>query len=312
MASKVRTRNVPTDKALYARVKAEARRKFRVYPCVPIDSLAITRMGPASHERIFPGDDILAYDTVSGGLVWSRVQEIHFHENAPLLRLRKATGFSLLCTPDHNWVAQSRSQHGDQLSSRLVKTSELNKHQNIIWCGNPLENSSSETTGYWTNNWSKKDEWIYRVLSMTVSEREVFLASAIIYDGCEQGRSKIRENGMTFAFTQKNTNHYWAAVLAAFCNGYYVSMYKKTETIMGATIIRGKKTHSTQNLIKEDAGSAPVWCPSTEHGTWVMVQNGAICVTGNSAYANGWLVKEYKSRGGTYRTVKSNGRKKAA
>lgn len=32
MASKVRTRNVPTDKALYARVKAEAKRKFKVYP----------------------------------------------------------------------------------------------------------------------------------------------------------------------------------------------------------------------------------------------------------------------------------------
>jgi hypothetical protein len=26
-----------------------------------------------------------------------------------------------------------------------------------------------------------------------------------------------------------------------------------------------------------------------------------------SAYANGWLVKEYKARGGKYKTVKSNG-----
>ena len=30
MASK--TKNVPTDKALYARVKAEAKKKFKVYP----------------------------------------------------------------------------------------------------------------------------------------------------------------------------------------------------------------------------------------------------------------------------------------
>lgn len=27
-----------------------------------------------------------------------------------------------------------------------------------------------------------------------------------------------------------------------------------------------------------------------------------------SAYANGWLVKEYKRRGGTYRTVKKEGK----
>lgn len=28
----MRAKNIPTDKALYARVKAEAKRRFRVYP----------------------------------------------------------------------------------------------------------------------------------------------------------------------------------------------------------------------------------------------------------------------------------------
>jgi len=28
----VRAKNIPTDKALYARVKAEAKRRFKVYP----------------------------------------------------------------------------------------------------------------------------------------------------------------------------------------------------------------------------------------------------------------------------------------
>jgi len=28
----VKTKNLPTDKALYSRVKAEAKRKFKVYP----------------------------------------------------------------------------------------------------------------------------------------------------------------------------------------------------------------------------------------------------------------------------------------
>ena len=28
-----------------------------------------------------------------------------------------------------------------------------------------------------------------------------------------------------------------------------------------------------------------------------------------SAYSNGWLVQEYKSRGGKYKTVKSSGKK---
>jgi hypothetical protein len=304
-------KNVPTDKALYARVKAEAKRKFAVYPCVPLDSFAITKMGLASHEDIFPGEEILAYDRGTGDLVWSEVEHVNFYEKAPLLRLRKAAGFSLLCTPGHKWVVESRANKNGRDFTKMVAASDLNRHQNIIWCGNPLAGQSEGLTKYWSNKWSKKDEWIHRVIAMTPLEREVFLASAIIYDGCEQGRSKVREGGMTFAFSQKNINHFWATVLAAFCNGYYVSTHKKNKTMMGATIIRGKKFHSTQNLIKEEAGAAAVWCPSTKHETWVMVQGGVICVTGNSAYANSWLVREYKKRGGGYRArdVKGRGKK---
>ena len=34
----MKTKNVPTDKTLYARVKAEAKRKFKVYPSVYANS----------------------------------------------------------------------------------------------------------------------------------------------------------------------------------------------------------------------------------------------------------------------------------
>lgn len=34
----MRAQNIPTDKALYARVKAEAKRKFKVYPSVYANS----------------------------------------------------------------------------------------------------------------------------------------------------------------------------------------------------------------------------------------------------------------------------------
>ena len=34
----MKTKNVPTDKALYSRVKADAKRKFKVYPSVYANS----------------------------------------------------------------------------------------------------------------------------------------------------------------------------------------------------------------------------------------------------------------------------------
>lgn len=302
----MKTQNIPVDKALYARVKAEAKRRFAKFPCVPLYSRPITRMGPTTYDKLYPGEEILAYDCDSGNLVWSEVEDVNLYDDAPLMKIGKPAGFSIFCTPNHKWIVKSRfttTYNPNFLARRMIETQHLNSSSDIVWCGNPLDTSENNFTGLWLNHWSKKDDWIPRVLAMSPLERECFLASAIIYDGCEQSISKVRRNGKTFAFTQKNLNHYWATVLAAFCNGYYVSMYKKTETIRGATIIREKKTHSTQNLVKENAGRGSVWCPTTSHGTWVMIQNGVICVTGNSAYASAWLVREYKKRGGKYRTT---------
>lgn len=296
----------PTNPKLWSAKKAAAKAKFDVYPCVPLSARAITRAGLAAHDQISVGEEILAYDLQSERLVWSVVEQVSRHENAQLIRLFKKTGFSLLCTPDHRWVVQREmsfggktgpnGRRGERVIQRdLIPACELNTHMNIVWCGKPLEGD-----GFFSVDWAKHDAWVPRVLNMTPTEREAFLASAIVYDGCDQGPSLIRD-GRTFQFTQKNEDHYFAAVLAAFCNGYYVSMHQKTDTMQGAVFIRGKMTHNTQNLQKEEVAAQDVWCPTTAHGTWVMVQGGSICVTGNSAYANAWASKEYKKAGGNWR-----------
>lgn len=199
------TRNVPTDKALYARVKAEAKRRFKVYPCVPLHTQAVAKFGPISRDKIYPGEEILAYDKLSGDLVWSEVESINFYDDAPMVKIGKRAGFSITCTPNHEWVVESRYNGAGQPNIKMVETSKLNTHTNIVWCGNPLNPDTSSITKYWSNNWSKKDDWVQKALAMTPLERECFLASAIVYDGCEQSVSRVRANGRTFAFTQKKS-----------------------------------------------------------------------------------------------------------
>lgn len=296
----------PTNPSLWSRVKAEAKKKFDVYPCVPLTARAITPLGLVYHDQLAVGDVILAYDVDTEHLVWSPVTAVNVVDNAPVVRMYKKTGFSLLCTPDHKWVVERTMSLGGKtgvggrkgartVCRNLIAARDLNTHMDIVWTGYPLESGGASFA-----HWAKHDTWVPRVLSMTPSEREAFLAAAIVYDGCDQGASAKRK-GRTFGFTQKNEDHFFAAVLAAFCNGYYVSMYQKTDTMHGAVFIRGKRTHGTQNLHIESAGEQTVWCPTTEHNTWVMVQGGVICVTGNSAYANAWASKEYKKRGGGWR-----------
>jgi hypothetical protein len=230
----------------------------------------------------------------------------------------KPTGFSIVCTPDHQWVVERTMFSGGKtgpngckgeryLDRRLLPTRDINTHMDIVWTGRPLQGNASINL-----DWHKHQSWTTKVLNMSPTEREAFFAAAIVYDGADQGATKKRE-GHRFIFSQKNLDHYFAAVLAGFCNGYYVSMAQKTDSIRSAIFTRGKRTHNTQNIKVRDAATQDVWCPSTEHETWVMVQNGVICVTGNSAYANAWAAKEYKKRGGTWsgadNRVKKDGKK---
>lgn len=297
--------NKPNSPKKWAAAKAKARRKFKVYPCVPEDSLCVTHTGLASVEDIQIGTEILAYDPDLGECIWSPVENIHRHKNAPLMKIGKATGFSVKCTPDHTWLVEKRNETGPYLSK--VKTRDLNSHMMIKW--SPDRPMNGQYGGI--HQWLKTDSWVFGVLHMSRSEREVWLASAIVYDGCQQKVKDLNKGRCTFSFTQKNEDHFWATVFAAFLNGYHVSTYQKTPTIKGATIIRGKEGHNTQNLLKSYEDPADVWCPQVETGFWIMVQNGQICITGNSAYANGWAVQEYKRMGGTWRSAGSSTKRRS-
>jgi hypothetical protein len=288
-------KNVAKNQALWSRVKSEAKSKFDVYPCVPLDSFAITKEGPASYDSIKVNQEILSYNIDKDELEWSPVLDLHYFEDAPLVEVGKPTGFKVRCTLDHSWVVKSGS---DYQNISLTKTKDINKHMQIVCCSE-LKNAN----GISLDDWSKKDFWTEKVISMSQSQREVFLASAIVYDGHDKGVSTKIRNRHSFGFSQKNEDHFYAAVLAAFLNGYHVSFSDKHPEMQAATIIRNKKTHNTQNLFIKEAGIEDVWCPETKNNTWVMIQNGFITITGNSAYANAWAAKKYKAAGGTWKTV---------
>lgn len=289
-------KNKPTNPSLWARAKAAAKAKFDVYPCVPLDSLAITKTGPQIYENLKIGDEILSYNIEKDELEWNSILNMHYFENAPMVQIGKATGFQVKCTPNHKWVVRRGENYQN---TELIETKDLNKHMQLVVCAS-LENSSELVM----EKWSKKDSWIEKILSMSKNEREIFLASAIIYDGHDKGVSTKILNRHSFGFSQKNEDHFYATILAAYLNGYHVTFADKYPDMQSATIIRNKKTHNTQNLIMKNVESEDVWCPETANGTWVMIQNGFLTITGNSAYANGWAVQWYKKRGGGWRKGK--------
>jgi hypothetical protein len=294
-------KNVPTSPEKWAQAKAAAKSKFAVYPCVPLDSLAISKNGPALHDELDIGDEILTYNMEKDVLEWKPIIHKHYYENAPLLEIGKPTGFSIRCTPNHKWVIikENKPEYDPKtITHALVETKDLNTHMKILMCAT-LKNDSTLLI----ENWSKKDNWIEKVLSMNEKEREIFLASSVVYDGWDKGVSTKIKDRHTFGFVQKEYDHLWASLLAAYLNGYYVNSKQKAEDMTTASYIRNKRFHNTQNLYKKESGNEDVWCPTTENETWVMIQNGLITITGNSAYANGWAAKKYKEMGGGWKSV---------
>lgn len=289
------SKNKPKDPKKWSSCIAQAKSKFDVYPCVSMDSLAITKVGPQTHDNLKIGDEILTYNIQKDELEWKPILNIHRYENAPLLQIGKTTGFQVKCTPNHKWVINRGANY--QITE-LVETKDINKHMDIVCCS-----SLNNTSELKIENWSKKDSWTEKVLSMSKEQREIFLASAIVYDGHDKGISTKINNRHSFGFSQKNEDHFYATALAAFLNGYHVSFSPKDPEILAASIIRNKKTHNTQNLIIKQIDSEDVWCPETENQTWVMIQNGFITITGNSAYANAWAAKCYKSKGGKWKKL---------
>ena len=288
-------KNKAKDPKKWSACIAQAKAKFDVYPCVTLDSLAITKNGPLPYDMLEVGQDILTFNIEKDVLEWKPIKQLHYFENAPLVRMGKATGFQVKCTPNHKWVVNRGS---DYSSTELIETKDINKHMKIVTCA-ALENESTLVM----ENWSKKDSWVEKVLSMSKEQREIFLASAIVYDGHDNGVSTKILNRHSFGFSQKNEDHFYATILSAYLNGYHVSFSDKYPNMQSATIIRNKKNHNTQNLIMKDIEPENVWCPETENNTWVMIQNGFITITGNSAYANAWAAKCYKSKGGRWKQV---------
>lgn len=280
---------------------------FDVYPCVPLDSQALTREGWKAHDRIEVGDEILAYDIGEDELSWSEVEDKHRFEDAPIKRMSKdMVNFDVRCTPGHKWVAFRKNKFEDR---RLIKTSELPTSYNLLTSAK----LSEDVRGDSLENFSKSDSWTERLLNMSKEQAEAFFASAVVYDGSEQERKTTR----TFGGSQVDPDHSEAMRLSAVLSGYQVSsgerVYENAD---------GKQTRNTftfmerrhqglQNMHVEDDGREDVWCPQTEHGTWVMRQGSTVTITGNSAYANGWATKMYNKLGGEWKTVDENVTKKA-
>lgn len=282
-------------------------RGFDIYPCVPVGgSEALTRRGWVGYFDLRVGEEIVTYNRERDCLEWSAVTRLHHHQEAPLLRIYKAaTCFDFLCTEHHRWVIRNKPRVGTgaykpralKHPDQLVRAEDITSNMDLITSAQMVSGEGRSLRGFRKREWS----WVERVLSMSHEQREAWFASAIVYDGHENGYSE-KYDRCSYGFSQKDPDHADATAICGVLLGYNVTFRsKKDNPEMTAYTFIDRRTHKTHNVIKEPAGTAEVWCPETSNGTWVMRQGRMITITGNSAYANGWAAKTYKGLGGGWK-----------
>lgn len=116
------------------------------------------------------------------------------------------------------------------------------------------------------------------VLKMSAAQREAFLFGLMMADGYRYGDRWL--------LAQNEGQVLDAAVLAAtllgnFCNIVDSAGQKHVVMTRGAFVQGGLDARH-----QEEYGEEPVWCPTTQLGTWMARQDNQVFLTGNSTYGS--------------------------
>jgi hypothetical protein len=297
--------------ACYHKVKARYSVWPSAYACVPEDtSKALTRDGWKSVYELNVGDEIMTYNIEKDELEFKPVLNLHRYKDVKTNIVRSGNnGFIFEATDNHKWVVKLPKIKGKRLEKynrvndkALIETADLlsnknNKHLVVSAQYNGGENIKLDKIFKYGTNWVKY------ILDITSEQRQAWLFSAIVYDGNQQKVERLTENKsnieeldwlytspygkQSFGFKQKDIEHRDAFLLSAFLNSGLVTWKKvKDKDIYACHYSSNKNLKNTSNfkLVKENI--ADVWCPETENGTWIMMQetdgNGIITITGNS------------------------------
>lgn len=302
--------------ACYHKVRARYDVWPSAYACVPENtSKALTRDGWKHVDELNVGDEIMTYNIEKDELEFKPILNLHRYRDVKTNVVKSGNnGFIFEATDNHKWVVKLPEIKGARLEKynrindkALIETSDLlanknNKHLVVSAQYNGGENIKIDKIFKYGTNWVKY------ILDITSEQRQSWLFSAIVYDGNQKKVERLTEKTnnvdelnwlytglhgkQSFGFKQKDIEHRDAFLLSAFLNSGLVTWKKvKDKDIYVCHYSSNKNLKNTSNfkLVKENI--TDVWCPETENGTWVMMQeidgNGIITITGNS----GALVK---------------------
>lgn len=255
------------------------------YACVPMHTQALTRNGWKHYHELKIGDEVLGYNAKTGCKEWTFIRALVHQEDEVIEFGHK--WFRVQATKDHRWFVKQRREFKTGQTCKSIRkavnevrtTEELNSESNIIVNAPMSVYEDTGSSGRLEIAKSKRNfDWVKHVLGMSQAERIAFLEGFMIADGYYDGRWQWSQNRGELAE---------GALMASYLvHGGIVQVRDVSNSPSPMmNVILGKTSHRTMQTCKKvSLGVQPVWCMTTDLGSWVMRQGDTITITGNCAY----------------------------
>jgi DNA polymerase I-like protein with 3'-5' exonuclease and polymerase domains len=248
--------------------------------CRPLNVEILTMRGWLRHDEVRVDDLTLGYNPETRTNEWTRITDVHHFDDAPLVKMSSGS-WAVTSTPEHRWVTEKMRR--PELQGQKT-TAELNSEDRIILSAPSVTDNFGCAARL--DEVRRDGKWERRVLAMADNERRAWLS------GIALGEGSVAPGGTdTWTIAQNKGDLYDAICLALYMEGFRPSRgIQHTKGAVMCQWVRASKPSVTgQRLVKKDAGRGPVWCVTTELGSWTARENGEIGLTGNSRIYGGGL-----------------------
>ncbi|MFM7009094.1 MAG: DNA polymerase [Betaproteobacteria bacterium] len=261
------------------------RRKAKewLYACVPMDTQALTKEGWKTYDQLRVGELIMTYNPDTREKEWQPLLELVKYDDAEIMEISHTKGFNVRCTPNHRWFTRRRTGSKTRYYvDEVVTTEELTSEHAIIQNA-PLADHCKDGASLDFECEKYGPDWTSKILEASSLSRSAFLLGFLLADG-------YREQDGSWAWSQLRGPIAEGAIVASYLESDKAVRITDIDTSVNPMIRArlSKKSFVTgQRLKSRRAHNAPVWCPRTKNGSWVMRQGNTITITGNTMYGGG-------------------------
>jgi len=265
------------------------------YACVPLDTEIFTQRGWLKHDEVHVGDMTIGFNLENKSSEWTRIEAISTYDEAPLIEFG-AEGHLYSATPDHRWLCATPESETVSWTSTEEFVSGKDAMALVL-----------EAPAFFGESRLTEEDFLYLMFAQRVGvaksplhdltqhpdfAADSFIPPEVLATTFEPNERKTLANSLTRSFHNlfggRDDEWYDTFIQTLlFLNGIDAGVTGKRARSFRRLTGPSSVHNASPDFFHRDVATQPVWCVTTELGSWTACQNNRMFLTGNSAYGAG-------------------------